>query len=332
MLDRFDEIEFLKRFQIPGKKEVPAGYSMYCPHCTEGTAKHRRRVAYILTGNQRNNFNTFSCRRCPETYSFKKFLEKHQPALHEEYVEKEKLVRLQQIKDGQRRPKEVPKSEVEYELEYIDLPDTFMPATDHFPAVKYCRSRLIPEEVIKKLYFAHKIVELDEIGEVKCEYKNMLVFPFYAGDKVYGYQARCITEKLFYTQSLEGFKVYNFYNVDPNINCYIFEAIIDSLFIENSIAMVGSDIPNYFLDNLYRSVFCFDNDGTSATYRKQKTYLDRGHKIVIWPDEIQEKDVNEMICAGVSSNDVKSIIEENIYSGIAAEIRLGILEARKKRR
>ena len=330
MLTRFEEQEFLSRFSLPGKKQVPIGYSMYCPvpNCTEGTAKHRRRVAYILTGNVKNNYNTFSCRRCGTSHSFKKFLELYQPTLYEEYVERDRQLSLIRLKEGRRR--HIEEMILEYpDLEFIELPEGMIPAVNDAGAYAYCKKRKIPDKVIHGLKFA-KIIEVESDGEI-YEYKDMLVFPFYIGEEIYGYQARSINGKTFYTESQEGYKVYNFYNIDRRSPCYIFESIIDSLYMSNSISMLGGDLPDHFLQKLEEPVFVFDNDVTTSTFKKMEKYAQK-YKVVIWPEEIIEKDVNEMICNGYTSEEITNIIKRNNFSGVGAQVRLGILNARKKRR
>jgi hypothetical protein len=47
--------------------------------------------------------------------------------------------------------------------------------------------------------------------------------------------------------------------------------------------------------------------------------IDRGDKIVIWPKNIQQKDINDMHLAG---HDVKNLVESNTYQGLKAKVQL----------
>ncbi len=47
--------------------------------------------------------------------------------------------------------------------------------------------------------------------------------------------------------------------------------------------------------------------------------IDRGEKVVIWPNDIQEKDINDMVIAG---HNVQSLVESNTYQGIEAQVKL----------
>ena len=63
----------------------------------------------------------------------------------------------------------------------------------------------------------------------------------------------------------------------------------------------------------------FDNQPRNKEVCKiiYKTIKD-GFRVVIWPQSIGEKDINEMVVAG---RDVKTIIKKNIFSGLEAEVK-----------
>jgi hypothetical protein len=45
------------------------------------------------------------------------------------------------------------------------------------------------------------------------------------------------------------------------------------------------------------------------------------YNVVIWPDNIQGKDINEMIVSGMSSGEIESIISSNTFKGLKAQTR-----------
>ncbi|MFZ9728893.1 MAG: DNA primase, partial [Candidatus Nanopelagicaceae bacterium] len=47
--------------------------------------------------------------------------------------------------------------------------------------------------------------------------------------------------------------------------------------------------------------------------------IDRGDKVVIWPKNVQQKDINDMVLAGLN---VQSVVESNIYKGLEATLKL----------
>ena len=100
---------------------------------------------------------------------------------------------------------------------------------------------------------------------------------------------------------------------------YIVEGPFDSTFIQNSIAMAGSDVDirtfgwrNY--------IWVYDNEprNREIVNRISKS-IDRGDKVVIWPKNIQEKDINDMSLAG---HDVQKVVESHVYQKLEANLKI----------
>ena len=66
-------------------------------------------------------------------------------------------------------------------------------------------------------------------------------------------------------------------------------------------------------------VYILDNEprNTSISARLQKL-IDEGNKVVIWPTNIKQKDINDMHLAGIPVSDV---IKLNTYSGLTAQLK-----------
>ena len=50
--------------------------------------------------------------------------------------------------------------------------------------------------------------------------------------------------------------------------------------------------------------------------------IDKGKEIVIWPDSIKEKDINDMIVNGMTVDEIHDIISNNTFSNLHAKTRL----------
>ena len=50
--------------------------------------------------------------------------------------------------------------------------------------------------------------------------------------------------------------------------------------------------------------------------------IEKDYKIVIWPEDIQLKDVNEIIISGTSKNELQTIIHNNTYEKLSALTKL----------
>ena len=116
-------------------------------------------------------------------------------------------------------------------------------------------------------------------------------------------------------------KIYGLDTIDWDKTVYVVEGPFDSMFIDNAIAMVGADIDKMFFITHFETnfVMVYDNE------KRNKQIVDRIEKaitanfsVVIWPNDVIEKDINDMVLAG---RDVQHIVECNNYSGLEAKLK-----------
>ena len=320
-MNQYDEAEFL--YRIPDtEKASGSALRISCPYCLEGNSNGWKKRGYILSGTTKD-YTTYYCHNCGVSTSLRHLLEDHYPYIFEDYKVKEKnlyIIKLKAGKVASKRTFSKPKVEREDLPPYITLGKEFMPLAGNNEAISYLRSRKIPEDKLEGVLYTKPDLSYDG---VPAPFRDCIIFPFYHGEKIYGFQARSYRDKYFHTVVDEGWKVYNFFNVKKRKPVYIIEGIIDSLFIPNSISCLGSDISSNFLDKLPSPVFVFDNDKTGKS--KAVKYCEQGHKIFIWPKDIKVKDINEGIMKGVFTTDgIFDIIKDNIFQGFQAKVRLKI--------
>ena len=83
--------------------------------------------------------------------------------------------------------------------------------------------------------------------------------------------------------------------------------------------MVGADVDWTFAEEK-NVVFIYDNEPRNEQIvRRMQTVIDRGLRLVIWPQKVQQKDINDMVSAG---HNVQSIVESNTTSGLQAQLAL----------
>ena len=113
-------------------------------------------------------------------------------------------------------------------------------------------------------------------------------------------------------------KIYGLDNIRGDAPVFVTEGPFDSTFIRNSIAMCGADgdVGKWGISD---PVWVYDNEPSNKeiTTRISNT-IDRGDKVVIWPNNIKEKDINDMVLAGHS---VQELLESNIYNGLKAKLK-----------
>jgi len=150
-----------------------------------------------------------------------------------------------------------------------------------------------------------------------------IVIPLYQGKQLIGFQGRALlanSKPKYLTVMLQDDvpKIYGLDTIRTDAPVYVTEGPFDSTFIRNSIAMCGADadIGKWGISD---PVWVYDNEPRNAEIlSRYASAISRGHRIVIWPSSIKEKDINDMVLAG---HDVQSIVECNVYSGLEATLK-----------
>ena len=113
-------------------------------------------------------------------------------------------------------------------------------------------------------------------------------------------------------------KVYGLEKIDRKLPVYVVEGPFDSTFVNNSVALCGSDGDVRCLDGC-DIIFVYDNEPRNREIVKRiGRCIEGGQRVVIWPNGIVEKDINDMVLAG---HDVMSMLKLNTYSGLQAKIK-----------
>ena len=101
---------------------------------------------------------------------------------------------------------------------------------------------------------------------------------------------------------------------------YIVEGPLDSLFIDNCIAVAGADL-NLLELNTSSTTVIYDNEPRNKhTVERMFKSVDRNYHVVVWPQELKQKDINDMYLSGIE--DVKSFIDVHTYHGLEAYLKI----------
>lgn len=300
-------------------KRVKAGlYNFRCPICGDSKKNKSKARGYLY---QKKSDLNYKCHNCGTTASFPYFLKRIDEGLYKEYI-------MERYKEGLTgKGTVVPSPEIQRkkpEFNYSilkDLPKISDLNTSH-PAREYLVRRKIKEEHLSRFYYAKDFNAWAKTGNPYKE--SRIVIPLKTTEgKLFGYQGRSLDpkSKLRYITTIldtEYPKVYGLNYVNPKTTVYVTEGPIDSLFVENGIAMCGADVD---LSNFnWNLVYVYDNEPRNREIinRVSRT-IDRGDSVVIWPSNITEKDINDMVLAGHSP---QQIIEQNTFQGIKAKLKL----------
>ena len=207
---------------------------------------------------------------------------------------------------------------------YIGIPICQL-ASSHY-ARKYVESRQIPEDKWSLLYFTENFSIIAEKFFKYSPKEPRLVIPFFDDNKkVIGVQGRALRadSKIRY-MTLKSPHVdrlwYGLDRINTLNEVYVVEGPLDSLFLPNSIATMDASLYSVIQSlGEHDYIFVFDNEPRNKEVCKHMSKaIKLGQKVCIWPSDIREKDVNDMVLAG---HDVLSIIQSNTYKDLTAELK-----------
>ena len=115
--------------------------------------------------------------------------------------------------------------------------------------------------------------------------------------------------------------IFGLNKVDFNKPLYVVEGPIDSLFLDNCIAVAGSDFSK-ITNEIPKSntTIVFDNEPRNKEIiKKMNSIAELGYKVCIWPETIKEKDINDMVLSGVNPLD---IIKRNTLQGLKLKLAI----------
>ena len=197
-------------------------------------------------------------------------------------------------------------------------------------AREYLEKRQIPQEKLSSLYYTERFktwINSKKPGTFQSlqNDRGRIIIPLIDKEgKWFGVQGRSLLPRstmryitIIFDEDKQ--KVFGLNHVKESEPIYIVEGPIDSLFLDNSVAMVGSDFDprsHHWSDYIW----VYDNEPRNRQLVERISHsIDRGEKVVIWPQQVTEKDINDMIIAGRKPQE---IIQNNTYQGIQAKIKL----------
>ena len=96
------------------------------------------------------------------------------------------------------------------------------------------------------------------------------------------------------------------------------------MFLDNAVAVSNSNLAS--ITQIYdksKVILVFDNEPRNAEIVKlMDKAVDEHFNMVIWPEMIDEKDINDMILNGYTKEELHDIIEGNTYINLGAKLQL----------
>ena len=316
-----------------------------CALCGDSKKNKAKARGYFF---QKDNDMFYRCHNCGASHTMYKFLELIAPSLCKEYSlerwrngdvghsnytkpkgEDEMFGLFKKPFDDKNKNKKCPLDTLK---KISDLPDNHV-------CRAFVEARNIPKKFFDILYYTSdfgvwaKNVDPDVVVESHAR----LVIPIFDNHgTMVAAQGRSLSiqddrnaRKTARYITLKGDKTieklwYGIERLDKDGVVYVFEGPLDSLFIPNSVAMIGindgSNIPKPLLNR--KLVFALDNEPRNpAVVSQLKKHIDLNHDVVIWDSSIRQKDINDMVLSGSSPSSILNSMKRNTCSGAEAKLR-----------
>ena len=318
----FIDVKYINLLSLKLQKFKKVKHNLFncrCPICGDSKKNLSKARGYFY--QVKNNTN-YKCHNCGVNISLTNFLKKVDQPLFDQYT-------MEKFKEGFTGKSSVRK-DPEFKFEKpvfkksvkVDLPK----ASSNPDAREYLESRKLNPD---KFYYTDKFKTW--VNSIKPTFDGFkydeprIIIPLVYKEKLIGIQGRSLDfsnpKSIKYITVMfdeEAPKIYGLDGIDKKLPVYVVEGPFDSTFINNSVALCGSDGDlGYFEGSSI--VLVYDNEPRNREIvNRIGKCIDRGEKVVIWPNGVEQKDINDMVLAG---HDVMSMLKSNTYSGLEAKVK-----------
>ena len=309
-------------------------WNFSCPICGDSKKNLSKARGYVF---QKGTNLFFNCHNCGVGTNLGNLIKHVDPSLHKEYV-------LERYKSGEsgfsnfKSPSfDIPaprfdKVAKEKHFEHAEWVSKL--PSGHFCLV-YCTNRRFLSIMVDTLLFTPNYKKFCDAlvpnhgKEITADAR--LVIPFY--DKyntLIGVSGRALENsdyKLRYvtlrTNESQDKLIYGMDKVNTNELVKIVEGPLDSMFLTNCVGSGDSAlIQTAKLIDAENKVLIFDNEPRNKEIVKlMDDAIKLGYNVVIWPDTMEQKDINEMVMASFSPAEIERIISSNTFTGLRAQMK-----------
>ena len=311
----------LDRYKV--KNSSPFTANFRCPVCGDSKKNRHKARGYVFS---RKGGLFYKCHNCGMGTSLGNLMKEIDPTLYNQYV-------MERYKEGNVRQSHANVTSImnfEPKFKKKSILDQLLDPVRNTPAETYLRNRKIPESCWDNLYYIDNIEKIEQLSE---KYKDRiignesrLVIPFIdRSGKLVGVTCRALgDERLRYVTVRVNDDlpmIYGLDKVDITKDIYVTEGPIDSLFLNNAVAVGNTDLKQVSNSLPFeRLVFIFDNQPRNIELVKiMERAAESGARMVVWPENILEKDINDMILKGIN---VEEVISTTTFSGLELKLKL----------
>jgi hypothetical protein len=305
---------FLERFT----KKDNFLWNFRCPFCGDSQKNKYKARGYIYKAA--DGLLSYQCHNCGEAKRFKGFLKAIAPNLMKDYYLESFKGTSNAVEVSTSTPSSIPQKFWESRLTKVsDL-------SKIHKANQYLKERAIPEDKRRLFYYTHNFK--DFVDSMAWEYhvpddpRLLLVETDSFGDlKIVIARALSSKNQRYYTLKVDEAypKLFGLSRLNRTKPVRVVEGAIDSLFVDNAVATLDANLQSYKATDISSPVLIWDNEPRNPdVVRRMAKAIDSGERVVIFPETIECKDINQMWLKGI---DVEHLINTNTFAGLQAKIR-----------
>lgn len=330
----YEYAEILARY-YQGYEKVranPLKINARCPVCGD-SATDEFKARFWIFDSVKKGMLLVHCFNCDYNNSFSGFLKQQDDALYREYLLEKRKNDTSAVKKVVKEEPKLDNFKTKLTIEKLDYCERLDRLDKSHPILKYVEDRCIPKSAYSRLWFTGQWQELvnnvneDTYENPKPEYR--LVIPIYNKQgKIEAFQGRALGNQQPKYLTIKAHdaasKVYGVDKVDESKTVFILEGPIDSLFIDNAIAITGGSLDLDEVPYKENRAWVLDNEPRHPdTMKRLKKLIEAGEQVVMF-DSVpwSGKDINEIVKNGEATiEQVNEYINENIVSGLMAQLK-----------
>ena len=314
-------VSLISPFLQQYKKKGDFLWNFRCPYCGDSQKSRTKARGFVY---RKKNDLFYKCHNCGVGTTLGKLIEYLDSITYNDYL-------LERYKKGVKTNNPEPEFKFDEPVfrtkGVLKNLKSISDLSPNHPARKIVEERFIPPNSFSDLYLCESFYQFtntlipNKFPSLDGDHPRLLI-PFRDEQgEVFAYQGRAFGKeqpKYITIKLEERDKIFGLDRVDKNKHVYVVEGPLDSLFVDNCIAVAGADVPSLDCD----FTVIFDNEPRNREIVKQiEKVINSGRNIVLWPESMKYKDINDMILGGYSKSEIQQIIMDNTFSGVEAKLR-----------
>jgi len=312
------------------KKKNDFLWNFRCPYCGDSQKSRTKARGFVY---RKKNDLFYKCHNCGVGTTLGNLIKHIDSKIHKDYI-------FERYKKGVKTNN--PEPEFKFNVPIFrkkgilkNLKSISDLSTDH-PARRFIQKRLIPSESISDLYLCESFYKFtntlipNKFPSLDGDHPRLLI-PFRNEQgEVFAYQGRAFGKeqpKYITIKLKDEDKIFGLDRVTKDKHIYVVEGPLDSLFLDNCIAVAGATfdkpliIGGKLIENSEMTVI-FDNEPRNKEIcREIEKTIETGRNVCLWAEYNPHKDINDMIVAGYTKHDIETQIKQFTFSGAAAKLR-----------